>query len=205
MTDINYIFDPMGHRERIIDVVCEKTNRWVNRDMAAAIADALLPYVTSAAIGNQPHIDEIKGMIEIGERSADPATRATALAGRDALALLSAARADRAALGVVLHHLDIPVEGYLQTIVQDFNADRAVEIDRCRALIIEADKRAAMAEMKLQRDQHTRKMAAIDRGVVGIALGFVFGNIHGSKGMTNFLFVTTFVLVIALAVFGVKT
>lgn len=66
--------------------------------------------------------------------------------------------------------------------------------------LAEAEKRTILAEVRLASDNHKRKMYFLERGVVGIALQTVFGNIHERRGVFNLMTVMAFVCLIVLVV-----
>lgn len=78
------------------------------------------------------------------------------------------------------------------------------ERDHERALaamaVRDSNRRADLAVVALSSDNHKRKMYFLERGVVGIVLQTVLGNIHERRGVFNLMAVTTFVLLIALIV-----
>jgi hypothetical protein len=201
MTDtIQNIYDPLNHREMIIRVVRERTNNHVSPDLAMAIADDLLPFITTAAPTSNAIIEEIEGMIEIGERSGIPVAQGTALAARDALALVGATRAENAALGVILQNFRVPVTGYLADLWRAFCEDRDLERTKAKAAVAAAEKRAEMAEVKAGRRRYLWRTYVLERGLVGVLLSSIFGDIHEKRGVFNLMFIVAVVGLIGMVI-----
>lgn len=184
---IQNIYDPLNHREMVIRVVRQRTNNMVSPDLAQAIADDLLPFITTAAPTSNAIIDEIEGMIEIGERSGVPVAQGTALAARDALALVGATRAENAALGVILQNFRVPVTGYLADLWKAFCEDRDLERIRAKKAVEDAEKRAALAEVKAGRRRYMWRAYVLERGIIGVILASIFGDIHEKRGVFNLM------------------
>lgn len=114
---------------------------------------------------------------------------------RDALVTLIRARTN--------NHVGQDLAGVLADDILSLRLDDP-ERDHERALaeiaINDANRRANLAEVALSSDRHKRKMYFLERGVVGIALQTVFGNIHERRGVFNLMAVVTFVLLIVVQV-----
>ena len=197
---IQSIYDPLNHREMVVRIVRQRTNNHVSPDLAEAIADDLLPFITTAAPTSTAIIDEIEAMIEIGEKSNIGVARGTALAARDALALVGATRAENAAIGVILQNFRVPVTGYLASLWKAFCEDRDLERARAKKAVEAAEKRANLAEVKAARKSYLWRTYVLERGIVGVFLASIFGNIHEKRGVFNLMFVVAVASLIGMVV-----
>ncbi len=85
-------------------------------------------------------------------------------------------------------HIDLP---------ERENERRLAEI-----AVADAEKRADLAEVRLVSDNHKRKMYFLERGIIGIGLQTVFGDIHARRGVFNLMAVVAFICLIALSLAG---
>lgn len=184
------IHDPLNHKERIVEAVLAKTNRWVSKDTAVAIAEEVLPYLTT--YNHNSKVQDILGLIQAADRSDNPSAKATALAAKDALSLYSAAQADRAAMAAALRYFDIPFDGYIKTISEDVGRQRREEIELIERTIKESKTKIQILETTLSRYNYELRKSFIENGLIGMILAPIFGKLYGTKAVTNILF---FVLV----------
>ena len=139
-------------------------------------------------------------MIEIGEKSNIGVAQGTALAARDALALVGATRAENAAIGVILQNFRVPVTGYLGSLWKAFCEDRDLERLRAKKAVEAAEKRAVLAEVTASRRRYLWRTYVLERGIVGVILASIFGNIHEKRGVFNLMAVIAFISMIGLLV-----
>lgn len=100
--------------------------------------------------------------------------------------IISESMADDIASDLMKIHIDSP--------------ERDHERNLAEIAVAGANRRANLAEVGRASDMHKRKMYFLERGIVGIAIQTVLGNIHERRGVFNFMVVMTILLLLALLV-----
>lgn len=201
MPDIQRIYDPLNHHALIVRAVKSHTNGHVSDDLASVIADSIIPYVTAPASPSMRDMDEIVGMIEIGEKSGQPVAQGVAVAARDALMLVGAARAANAPTALLLDHMPgVVINGHLSEVWGAFCNDRKAEAAAAKDAVAQANKEKTLAEVALARQRHNWRTFVTERGIVGIVLSTIFGNVHEKRGVFNLMFVVAIASFVAMLI-----